>query len=1617
MRFADRGNPVSGLLTTPRDARLPVEAIRDGANFALSDRRVSRRRGLAPFTSQRVEGQQLSRSAPNTYLLSDKDTNIAGFGKLAVTPNGYGMIRWADDFQPKTTRNWTVEFLLTLGELDDISVTRSRRQTNNLYGGARILCRANDYGHVVYDQSVIVDYCDIAIGGVTQNIRPPSGAGVPTSNLHDTVVIPALSVSYTAAGITAVLGWYDTTNNRYDFHDTAKQLIYAWGAYPGSGTAIHVAITYTLSSRTAALVVDGVSRDTYVVPADYRIAGEVEAINAHTTAVQRDIVLLNECTVRHNYASTCKLTHASSACAVISCTEENTTGSFGDVEPPGSLFHAAPGRGAGMCELRMWHTNRSTTDLAANKLKPLVGNETNLIGYWRLNDGCSTLIDLVGNRHGSLHNTFPAYVADAGFIRGSGMRFADNNFIIGEIDARDPYQSDLGEILRRLMLGSDNPKSLSGLNWVGSECQAGNDITFQFQVRVPTAQQEHDRRTTGVPGGAMALAFQNETRERPGNPAFFVECDPYRLRDGQHCTLANYLGEIYTGAAPSKAVYHPAFDQTIFSVEARASQTTFRNVSAVTAAGNPTTLTLSEALPSEFTTGVDYQIYVEGLSYALTPATNPNGNWYCRVLTSTTIQLFTAPGAALDTTGGGAVTRVAAFVRILPQGAQSFRNLERLVPLYRGLFTPTLQLAFEFYGYGMFDTSGAGAWEHRSFYHRCTTTATYSAGDVLNVSFVKRTLFELTGGSYVRKGFVMEIYVNGALAQAMERIFTGTGANTNIAAVYHRPFSRCQAHEPRYYISVGASYIGDGVDFSVQTPGGTTGTWKLPSAEFTPQRKMSARQDLPGFFSLGYFRIWGQGMSLPNQNTTSGVSIADRVNDSTLLVNLEIDQITGDRIANKARYPILFDLGYKSWTVPQFVWFGSAAQRPSYGWALEDCLSYSNRPSTFDSSTCGCGRGNMLAFFNATLSQNFGLLAVFEDSLFYDSRLSGILAPVYIPQIGLMNEFIANQKWDATNIGDRSYLSAFGAVPKSFDGRIVNYLGFPRYRGPRLSLATTNTSTGNVPSGKYYRLVITYYSDELGIEQIGSSGTIYVPSGDNTIVIAGTNQFAGIFTGLAQSPDSRVTSIRIYRSRGQDSYLLAREAPVFQVGDEQSTNRYILSYSSIETDVNLGDPLIEEYTRPPVGEFVASWDDSLWIAGDPIFPDTVYNSFTGSPDLWDTVTRSRVLESGSGDRITGLVPLFGSLYVFKPGAIWRIDKLNNGEYDKQQLFSIGAVSSRSIAVVTLPDDGRTVIVFWSKHGPYMTDGTSLHSIGYPIEVRDGSQPYGWLDDQTVFVSHDIQRRELWFYYKPIVDETTSDRFSEAVVFNYRFQTWSRATGMIAMCASTGAIANAGTGLVAELGPSEWSPLDSNPITFYGAFVSGLNGLIYTLKDGVLDGLDETASRSFTVSSFASPLITANGSPAWTVNQFRGLWLCVVDASLNYKAYPIASNTANTITLSSGYPFYGTPVIPAGSTCYIAQTPLVLEYPWDACDIPGFDKTVSQILIYLNGVFQFKFGMDWNTIPTTWELVTGNTTRRLIRPNKDLEVIKLFLLSWSLGARVDQYGYRYDSKSEPHRSSQ
>ena len=263
-----------------------------------------------------------------------------------------------------------------------------------------------------------------------------------------TIAIPALAISYrknSNGKLQSSVAWamWNGADNRYFFH----KLIYVSSGTYASETVVHVAVAYSSNDRVAKLYIDGtlvpgtedrLVRETnagssIVLPVNEKWAGDNDNINDlqenNDLPVDRDTVILNEFTVRANYASTCKSNGKNPS---FNTFVDNRARMIAQVRH--NPWACSPPRGTCMAELRIWNIERTQTQINDNKLKRIMqpgGSQPgDLKGYWPLNDGGGICADLIDSNFMTLHHNVAQYIVDDGLINGIGLSLRDGQHLI-----------------------------------------------------------------------------------------------------------------------------------------------------------------------------------------------------------------------------------------------------------------------------------------------------------------------------------------------------------------------------------------------------------------------------------------------------------------------------------------------------------------------------------------------------------------------------------------------------------------------------------------------------------------------------------------------------------------------------------------------------------------------------------------------------------------------------------------------------------------------------------------------------------------------------------------------------------------------------------------------------------------------------------------------------------------------------------------------------------------------------------------------------------------------------------------------------------------------------------
>lgn len=1583
--MVDRGGPLKGLVRTVRDVRRDPLELRKSVNFSYPDGRPVRRQGFGFWNGNetRINNQQLTKQTPVVELpfRTFEDVALQEFSLYEKHPNSYGLIRWHDDFQPKTTRDWTVEFLLTLGEKERLVINPEDRQTRSMYGGVLRAPVRNIYGVFVYDQTVIASFCDFDFDAGTRNLRPPTQAGYPTAaNIThtDTLAISALAIAYWKDKIWATC----TLINTGVYFPYKVQLEYSIATYT-PGDVYHVAVRFTNSTDLLELVVNGSVADSYTLLADERFAGEQEALNDHTTPILRDIVILNECTVRGAYSSTCKLAHRANGCSRF--TQHKTLKFPPFIVPPAVVMFSSPPRGTGMAELRIWHEARSDGNLSAEAKKELATPySSNLKGYWRLNDGSGLLVEKVAERHGSVHNTFPQYVADKNLLHKQGLKFTDNQFLTTSLP-ESPYLFDAYEYVRSVMKGH-----FADTDFASTKLEAETDFTVQIQVTLPyTAQQELNFYGNGAAYPHSNVWNTGEARETPGDgtapPGTDHFLHKYELKDGAATpvSLATDTGAIASGGVDI-SMFHPAYDQTLWSIEGQ-----------------------EKVGPDDTDNHADLR-RIPLARGMLDPTLRPIFEFFC--------------DGTLNPGRRGRYLRLRGSV--LTAGATktlTFRKRTLFEKISGDAQLVPTGYRLEIWVDGTLDV----------FYNQITVAGfSEAATDLLAFSraIEHAPSYDINIGAS---------YVNDYFDRAETAPIDNTEFTFPVRHGMHR--NTCYQDQPGFFTMGFFRFWAVAIkDSEIQN------TWNasLPKIHAADQEliinleidQVTGRQVLnktrfPLTFELG-FKGWHVA------NADSGFTAQKWIfeefqwgNQDCLGFNRLLDFVP----AGSAEVPCNL-LGIYEATISRT--FGLMA-------------IFRDSP-LFDDSLSG-------VLVNLYLPV-YGLLNEFVAGQQWTSSVIGdrmvLTAPVALPKV-----------FDGKTILPLGFPRYYGPHPELEALTSGGSMDADKFYGVRIVYFSEDSNIEDVSPLAIVKTELTWHLSAVTIAGGGAGytvGDILNVSGGTgtpatlqvTSVVGGTIDGVivltpGLYTVQPASPagvtggtgagatfnltfilnalnairikktqahpDPRVSSFRVYRTQGQSTLEEARVAVLFLLPVGAFENEYSLDFNIMEPDADLLPNVLDlQVTRPPAGSVSAVVDDALWVAGDPLIPDNVYISDPGNPQRFDTLTNTLTIQESNGELINTILSLFGSAYIFKASSVHRADPIADGRWNVLRLAGVGPVSRRALVTAVIPDSGQTVLIFWSRFGPYIFDGQQETYIGFPIEIdRAGGEPFDWLDQGSVFILHDPIKREVIFFYRSVVNGAVAGRHDKAIVFNYRLQVWYEYQGIIGSYALSSGIANSDTIARIVAGSPTVSPVPLTPTESHRLVVGGPNGHVYSWGSDARDGeRTEVSTNPGTVSSWSSPTITLTGAIFSASDVVRGNWITVFRPSDGSSfSLPALTNTSTTVTLDLSYGAVG--FAPAsGDLVYVGQPDAELEFPWDELGRAGFDKSVNKLLFWYDGDFLFRSAKDWDLASfTAWRSLPDNQGKRRIKHDTEglCEVYKIALKSTALGARLDQASYMIDDK--------
>ena len=215
---------------------------------------------------------------------------------------------------------------------------------------------------------------------------------------------------------------------------------------------------------------------------------------------------------------------------------------------------------------------------------------------------------------------------------------------------------------------------------------------------------------------------------------------------------------------------------------------------------------------------------------------------------------------------------------------------------------------------------------------------------------------------------------------------------------------------------------------------------------------------------------------------------------------------------------------------------------------------------------------------------------------------------------------------------------------------------------------------------------------------------------------------------IPTSSDPQVTARRIYRTKagGEIYYWL-----------DDINNNTANTYTDNIPDASLGHHSQISYDRgvPPVADDVEVWDDRVWFMVSS--ENKVY--FTNTGEEYEMADENFIpFESREPENLTAIKAFGGSLYVFKPNSVFRLNKVGDSYYELEKMpFKAGCDSHGSVVAT------ENMMIWKSKTGVELFNG---YNILKPALSRYIKNTFSEIDVSKlieVFGELNVKKNQYW----------------------------------------------------------------------------------------------------------------------------------------------------------------------------------------------------------------------------------------------------------------------------------
>lgn len=757
-------------------------------------------------------------------------------------------------------------------------------------------------------------------------------------------------------------------------------------------------------------------------------------------------------------------------------------------------------------------------------------------------------------------------------------------------------------------------------------------------------------------------------------------------------------------------------------------------------------------------------------------------------------------------------------------------------------------------------------------------------------------------------------------------------------------------------------------------------------------------------FRMSWLRVWKRELTQAERlaTITTHLTPAQRA-DTDLLVNAEVQEVTGDTVPSICSYPLEFrlaqqtnhgHLGPNTTLGPEW-WDAWPNSCPPYFGNHDQTRSYD--PVGYE------GACELVASQKSPVSR-LGTLATVNHGVFHtDSDLNGDFEAVTCERTTGVREYYAyrtNSRVRSVGATDRLFLFHEEGYPKVYTGRALVPLGIDLPFHSRLPegnacpIVAQGPNTGGLTDSKYYSYIIVYV-DELNnvVEVLGPTKSVQsAATGANTgtLIIGSTNVNSTTDDDrlcIRRHLNPRVSRVDIYRCLGADSSDLAEAGPFFLYLRQPNYDQAQIDGVS-DAVLATREAFDDRFKRPPQASYGDIYDGRMILGGFSASKSVWIASESGNPEMFDEEGFEET-EDGTGGIITGIKKAFGFCYIFKTNSIWQVVS-NTGSLEAREFTTaVGCVAPGSITEFFSPRHGQRVLFFWASDGPYIFDGNQPLFIGQKLKGDPNIEPYLAINDISQIYVRNIEKLgQLWVFFVP---QGRTD-YEQIYAYDYIGGRWLDHTGLRFTDF-------AGIALGANARPT---------------YIAGSKrGQYYKVFESTRDGPPAIVTSVFGTDIDAASttiLLKTTGVHAdWFAGIIRDHVITIIRANGTQERRWILEST------SDGFNGYIVPEEPwttapaPGDSWIIGGIDFKIEVPWDTLENDTADNFIHYLRTYQKGILFHRTSVDQAALSGNITAIssTGDGERNRTYINKHCEMVKLELSNPFADSPVTIQSYGYE----------